>query len=282
MLEGEEDELLELRAEVEALRATVDLLLKEVAALKEPRTAPVPAPPTPSPAPSRPSYREAAMSGTSRNPPSDGWTEVPRSKRSLKTSKQPVPVKTPSSKATPSSLKDSLGGLSAAEKLKVLLRSPRPDHDRTTMVDIVTVNLPLSKKAQAQPMVAWKQAVKEITGHQPLLVSLVHPCRAEVYVDSAVSMEVKERLRPQGYLEEDPPELEERDLVRRKRAYLSGYFLPLRRATLQGLDPTQQLQVLQMAEADLNPSKHPDQMTRKQWMFQIKKDRQWIEGFTME
>jgi hypothetical protein len=179
-------------------------------------------------------------------------------------------------------LKDSLGGLSAAEKLKVLLRSSKPEQERTTMVDIVTVALPLSKKAQAQPMVAWKQAVKEMTGHQPLLVSLVHPCRAELYVDSAISTEVKERLSLLGHLQEAPPELGERDLVRRKRAYLSGYFLPLRRAALQGLDPTQQLQVLQQAEADLNPIKHPDQMSRKQWMFQIKKDREWIAGVTME
>jgi hypothetical protein len=68
-------------------------------------------------------------------------------------------------------LKDSLGDLSGPDKLKVLLRSPRPEEDRTTFVDIVTATLPLSTKAQAQPMMAWKQALQEITGHQPLLVS---------------------------------------------------------------------------------------------------------------
>jgi hypothetical protein len=173
-----------------------------------------------------------------------------------------------------------LGDLSGPDKLKVLLRSPRPEEDRTTLVDIVTATLPLSTKAQAQPMMAWKQALQEITGHQPLLVSLINPCRAEVYLDSKVSTQVRDILSQQGYLQ-DPSELGERDLVRRKRAYLSGYFLPLRRAALQGLDSMQQLELLQLAEEDLSPSKHPDPITRKQWMFHIKKDRQWIEG-TME
>jgi len=131
-------------------------------------------------------------------------------------------------------------------------------------------------------MVAWKQALRELTGHQPLHVSLINPCQAELYFDTKVSAAVQDSLRQQGYLM-DPFELQDdRDLERRKRAYLSGYFLPLRRATLQGLDPTQQLRVLDLAEKDLSPTKHPDPVTRKQWTYQIGKDRQWIQDIMRE
>jgi hypothetical protein len=174
-----------------------------------------------------------------------------------------------------------LDGLSAADKLKVLLRSSRSEEDRTTLVDIVTATLPLSRKAQAQPVTAWKQALQGITGHQPLLVSLINPCKAELFFDVTVSTPVKDILNQQGYLL-DPVELQDRDLVRRKSAYLSGYFLPLRRAALQGLDSTQQLHILDLAEKDLSPAKHPDPMSRKQWTFQIKKDRQWIQDTMAE
>ena len=286
--EEAEDEIAGLRAEVESLKVTVDLLLKEVAALKASTPASVPS----QPSPSRPSYREAlgeAPRSAPPIPPSDGWTEVPRSKKPLKkTPKMPESstrtssTKTParSSKETRRSLKDSLEGLSATQKLKVLLRSPRTEEDRTTLVDIVTVALPLSMKAQSQPMTAWKQALQEITGHQPLLISLIHPCRAEVFFDAKVSTQARETLSQQGYLQ-DPVAFEERDLVRRKRAYLSGYFLPLRRATLQGLDPTQQMQILQLAETDL-ATRMSDPATRKQWMFQIKKDREWLQHIMQE
>jgi hypothetical protein len=190
---------------------------------------------------------------------------------------QPVaPQPSKELKTSSKSFKDSLGGLTGSEKLKVLLRVPRSEEEKTSCVEVLTVSLPLSKKAQAQPLVAWKQAILELTGHQPLLVSLIHPCRAEVYMDLKVSTTVKETLRGLGYLQ-DPLQLDERDLVRRKRAYLSGYFLLLRRAALQGLESNRQLELLQMVEAELSPEKYPDQSTRKQWMFQVKKDREWVQ-----
>jgi hypothetical protein len=118
-------------------------------------------------------------------------------------------------------------------------------------------------------------------GYQPRLVSLINPCKADLFFDVKVLTQVKDSLHQQGF-HSDPVELQDRDLVRRKSAYLSGYFLPLRRAALQGLDPAQQLQVLDLAAKDLSPAKHPDSTTRKQWTFQIKKDRDWIQSTMAE
>ena len=269
-----------LLAEIETLKSRVNFLEKEVASLRAPSTPPAPSQSVPMPPRS---YRDATASKvpTTSNP-SEGWTQVGGTKRRASSKSKPKPAtKDPSSKVTPRSLKDSLEGLSSTDKLKVLLRPPRPEQDRTTFVDIVTVTLPLSRKAQVQPMVAWKQTLQELTGHRPLLVSLINPGKAEVFYDVKVSTQVKDSLSQRGFLS-DPVDLQERDLARRKSAYLSGYFLPLRRAALQGLDPSQQLQVLDLAVKDMSSPKSPDATTRKQWTFQINKDREWIQGTMAE
>jgi hypothetical protein len=85
---------------------------------------------------------------------------------------------------------------------------------------------------------------------------------------------VKQALSKGGYLLEDRPVLE-RDLERRKQVYLRGYFLPLRRAALAGFSPDLQLKLLEMAWTSL--AKMPDPQVRRQWQFQIKKDRSWVQ-----
>ena len=171
----------------------------------------------------------------------------------------------------------SLAGLKEEDKLKILLRPSIPEAERTAKVDIVMVTLPLSKKAQLQPMTAWKQTMKAMTGHEPLLVSLVHPCRAEVYLDSKVSDQVKETLQARGYLQDSMYEPDDRDLARRKVAYLNGYFKLLRQAAFEGLTPNQQLELLDRAQKDLTPARYPSALTRKQMLFQIRRDREEIE-----
>jgi hypothetical protein len=173
------------------------------------------------------------------------------------------------------SLKTSLNNLNKEEKLKVLLRSPRPPEKQTSEVVIVTARLPLSMKAQAHPMVAWKQVLKELCGHRPLQISLINPCKGEIFLDSETVLAVKETLSKEGYLT-DNLELVEKDLERRKQVYLNGYFLPLRREALRGFTPENQLKLLDLATADL--PKIADPLKRKQWKFQIAKDRSWIQG----
>jgi hypothetical protein len=173
-------------------------------------------------------------------------------------------------------LKERLGKATTdAEKLKLLLKPTRPPEERTTEVVSLMVSLPLSKAALAQPIVAWKQVIKTLTGHQPSTVSLFHPCKAELFFDKQVVETVSESLRTAGYLLEGPMEVSERDLVRRSEAYLLGYYLPLRRAALEGFRLTDQLSLLEMAEKQL-PKKFSDPLDRKRWRAQISKDREWI------
>jgi hypothetical protein len=174
-------------------------------------------------------------------------------------------------------LKERLGKATTdAERLKLLLKPTRPPEERTAEVVSLMVSLPLSKAALAQPIIAWKQVIKTLTGHQPSTVSLYHPCKAELFFDKQVVPKVSEALQTAGYLLEGPMEVSERDLARRSEAYLLGYYLPLRRAALVGFSLKDQLSLLEMAEKQL-PRKFTDPQDRKRWRVQINKDREWIK-----
>jgi hypothetical protein len=172
-----------------------------------------------------------------------------------------------------------LAGLSGTEKLKVLLRTPKSDEEKTECVEMLSIQLPLSLRAQTQPLTAWKQTLQELLGHQPLLISLINPCRGEIYLDMKDSSRAKTLLEP--YLQEPQPP-GSRDLGRRAQAYLRGYFLPLRRAALAGFDPPDQLEILQRAELTLTASRYPEDSTRKRLKFQVQKDREWVEATMTE
>jgi len=169
----------------------------------------------------------------------------------------------------------------------MLLRVPKPPEERSPGVVILSAKLPLTRKAQVHPVLAWKHALKVLTGQLPLTISLISPFRAELFFDSDKAPGVKEVLREKGYLIEEPPTLAEKDLVRRKEAYLNGFFLPLRRAALEGFDPSQQLKLLDLASVSLE-KRFKDKLTVQQWKHQIAKDRQLIslpepdEGSSME
>jgi hypothetical protein len=109
------------------------------------------------------------------------------------------------------------------------------------------------------------------------MVSLINPCKGEVFYDSRVAQDVSEALTKEGYLVENPSELSERDLGRRLHAYLASYFLPLRREALSGFSSEMQLKILDRATACLK-SKFPDRASQQQWKHQIAKDRSWVQG----
>jgi hypothetical protein len=165
--------------------------------------------------------------------------------------------------------------MSKEEKLRTLLRPRKPLEERSPGVELVTVHLPLSKKAQAQPMLAWKQVLTSLTGHRPLYISLLNPCNGEVFLDSRVAPAVREVLSKEGYLRDNVSMGLEKDLVRRKQVYLNGYFLPLRREALRGFSLEQKLKLLDLAA--LESAKLPDAITRRQWKYQIAKDRSWVQ-----
>jgi hypothetical protein len=209
---------------------------------------------------------------------SEGWTEV----KSKSKGKPPVKVVSQPS----SSLRSSLDRATEEEALKLLLRVPKSPEERSPGIVILSAKLPLTRKAQVHPMLAWKHALRALSGHLPLTISLISPFRAELFYDSDKAPEVQNALREKGYLIEEPPPLGEKDLVRRKGAYLDGFFLPLRRAALMGFDSVQQLKVLDLASLSLE-KRFRDRLTVKQWKHQVAKDRQMIhpeesEGSGME
>jgi hypothetical protein len=225
--------------------------------------------------PAKKTYAASAMDGE--------WTQAKSRSTRAKEAKEASKAKEKEASKADSTpklpkemLKERLGKASTdAEKLKVLLKPIRPPEDRTSEVASFTASLPLSKAAQAQPILAWKQVIKTLTGHSPSTVSLFHPCKAELFFDKQVASKVEETLRTAGYLVEEEPKVSERDLARRSEAYLLGYYLPLRRAALRGFSQQQQSALLEMAEK-LLPKKYPEAMDRKRWRVQISKDRTWI------
>jgi hypothetical protein len=124
-------------------------------------------------------------------------------------------------------------------------------------------------------MTAWKESIKCLSDSKPLLISVLNPVTAEIYMEAEKAANLRESLDHKGYLLKDSSPLQEKDLVRRKSDYLHGYFLPLRRAALRGFDLEQQMKLLQLAEADLS-RKVSDPILRKRWKYQIAKDRDWI------
>jgi hypothetical protein len=177
---------------------------------------------------------------------------------------------------TSPNLAATLKPLSKEEKLKLLLKKPTLPEDRANEVASVMVKLPLSTKAQRNPITAWKAAVTELTGHQPLAISLVNPCKAEVFFDAKVLDSVSSSLHSGGFSCPADP-LADKDLVRRKTSYLrQGYFLPLRRSMLLGFSQSQQLKLLELAETSCQ-TVFTDPIERKKWKHHCQKDREWVQ-----
>jgi hypothetical protein len=212
--------------------------------------------------------------------PSQEWKKVMSKKQSKQTYsaavKQPQvqpPAKQP--KASTSNVQKkfkNLQNLSGEETIKLLLRRQPPKESQPMEISSVMVSLPFTMKARQQPMLAWKASMKALTGHPPLAISLLNPGKAEVFYDTALILSVRESLS--AYLLNEAG-VQERDLQRRKTMYFKGFFLPLRRAALQGFSIEAQHQLLDLAEKDL--PRIPETDKRKQWKFHISKDRSWLQ-----
>jgi hypothetical protein len=159
------------------------------------------------------------------------------------------------------------------DKLKILIKKPLLPEQRTDTISSVVAQIPLTSKALAHPVTAWKSAIRELTGHQPLSVSLIHPRKVELFFDINVIESVKAVLAKDNYLSSQEA-TSDKDVPRWKASYLQGYFRPPRRAMLMGLSQDQQLKVLSLAEASSKTLQ--DKTLRQQWSYQIESDRQWI------
>lgn len=195
-----------------------------------------------------------------------GWQEVRRR----------APVREPAASRTPAasrSFKDILLGSTPAETLSAVLRVQEPPESRTTGVVTVMAKLPLRTRARAQPLLAWKAALKALKAPEVLRISLLNPCLAELYVDEAQVESLCGVLRRSGYLVSK--ELSVRDVERRARDYLRGFFRPLRRAALSALAQNLPEAVLAKAEEKLVGL---DPHQRKMWRFQLQLDREWLRS----
>ena len=199
------------------------------------------------------------------------FTTVQSKKSKRKSTQDPAPVPT-------KSIKDMLKSATTSEqKLKSLLRSSDTSPaDRTDQVESLVLSLPLSAKAALSPMFSWKTVLKEMIPEHPiLLVSLIHPRKAEIFYDRVHSSAIKMALDSHKVMvESSVPTL--KDFNRRSKAYLNSYFLPMRRCALQSSSKEDSLAILEAAETVVKSSS--DTEYKKKWIYQMKKDRDFILG----
>ena len=217
---------------------------------------------------SHPQIPSTSQENVVQQPPQ--WKEVTNKKKILHKSYKEATIS--QDQKTSQSFFQKLQSQSDSDKINQLLRRPKPTQEQNQEISRVVVSLPLSTKARQKPMTAWKEAVKALTSHSPLAISLLNPEKAEIYFKAEMIPMIRQS-RLSAYLLEDIV-VQEKDILRRKQLYLKGYFLPLRRAALQGFSSDQQKQLLDLAEKDLPKL---DSSFRQQWKFQINKDRTWLQ-----
>lgn len=134
----------------------------------------------------------------------------------------------------------------ADDLLQLLVVSPKENSLQEVQSTIFSIKLTM--KARQSPTLAWNALVKAWCGHPPLQVSLLAPGKAEIFYDPKhheLIMEGALRLRAEVH----SSGLSNRDFQRRARAYLNGYFRPLRLAALNGFEIDQREAVLELAKA---------------------------------
>ena len=137
----------------------------------------------------------------------------------------------------------------------------------------MVAKLPLRTRARIQPLMSWRAALKALKAPEVLRISLLNPCLAELYVDQDQAECLSAVLSRSGYLVSQ--ELGVRDVERRARDYLRGFFRPLRRAALSALAQGLPEAVLAKAEEKLVGL---DPHQRKMWRFQLQLDREWLRS----
>jgi hypothetical protein len=155
------------------------------------------------------------------------------------------------------------------DKFRALLQNPLEKEKPKVMSAILTMDL--NKEAQKSPYLAWRTAVHTWSGVKPLLISIRSPNQAEIFFDA----------RHVSQISKLPPEVSDlgttsillpKDILRRAKMYLQGYYKDLRLATLAGFHPQNQLQVLATAES-LLPSHFMHQTDQFRWQKTIWYDR---------
>jgi hypothetical protein len=139
----------------------------------------------------------------------------------------------------------------------------------------------LSNRARDFPILAWQEIVKTWTGDEkPLLFSLLNPNFVEVFFDPKTAPSLLTRL-PASVQHVATFTPSEKDVHRRAKAYLNGYFKTLRLATLNDLPQQLRLDVLVEAERLLGTPRYSNRTQfRKQWKATITFDRDQIVGST--
>jgi hypothetical protein len=137
----------------------------------------------------------------------------------------------------------------------------------------LTAKLNLSQTARAEPLAAWKAALKLLTGVSPLQISLVNPGIAEAHFEEEDFQIAQAALRKHGALVDDLF-LTERDLQRRVAAYCHSPFPLLRRQALKDFSGPLKLKLLQAVEESV--AANPDSLARKRLKHAVAKDREWL------
>lgn len=155
------------------------------------------------------------------------------------------------------------------EKLRVLFHNPEKVRANASVIQSLVIELPLSQQARGSPTFAWKTAVKAWSNHEPLLVSLMAPNKAEVFF-YAQHLEAIKKIPRNAKLH--PNHFSAIDSLRRARAYLHSKSKNIRLACLHGLDIPIQHKVLEEAD-QLISAIYPNHLpTQSFWKKMISQD----------
>jgi hypothetical protein len=161
------------------------------------------------------------------------------------------------------------------KKLELLLRQPVPEDKLVQEIKSITITTKeLSARARQAPITAWQTLFKAWTSQPPLSVSLLNPSTAEFFYDGRLHNTLLMNMHPSFTIITNPPELTQRDLQRRAKVYLRGYFKALRLSALQALTNDQKQQVLQYAST-MTASRDPT--TSSRWKKTIRYDMAALE-----
>jgi hypothetical protein len=265
-----------LEEKVSLLTKTVESLQKELVELKNVKQT------TKVPETSK-SFKDVLKTSIKANTPvpttmtEEEWTEVKSKPKVESTAKSAQIPKTSASRPPTKSLKSFLDRSPSKEEiLKALVRSPKKPEERHSNVISIFAKVPLTLKAIQEPILAWKQILKEKVGDLPLSISLVNPCTAELFYEENSLHRVLPILKAENYLMDQTNHMiSEKDMNRRTDAYLRGYFRPLRLAALVGFNPECQKKLLLMAKERLE-KRFEDKFSRQQWRHHIQKDMEHV------
>jgi hypothetical protein len=160
------------------------------------------------------------------------------------------------------------------EVLKTLLRTPKIPEERSSNIISIYLKVPFSNKVMQEPILAWKEFLKRTVGELPLSISIINPWTAELFYEENSLHKVVPILKAKNYLILENS-VKEKDLVRRTEAYLRGYFRPLRRAALNGLNWELQKKLLTMAKDRLE-KRFDNKFSRQQWRHHIQIDMESV------